>query len=179
MVRQRKGNMVLALRNKFCRTGTNTQLFRTWTIMTCSASSKTHNNFCLCTELRHRWGRWWYFITQKLEHVVWLLLKVRMMWNQNHDNKFEMYYYIQTIFNITLVSDILSSVMRLSSDFKILKKALKSILVACSAHNLELDFMITVEFRNIKFWCSECLAFPSRCFLNVNIYISHVYYQFC
>lgn len=42
-----------------------------------------------------------------------------MMWNQNHDNKFEMYYYIQTIFNVTLVSDILSSVMRLSSDFKL------------------------------------------------------------
>ena len=48
--------MVLALRNKLCRTGANIPLFRTWADMTLAFSSKTHNNFCLCMVLGHRWS---------------------------------------------------------------------------------------------------------------------------
>ena len=71
---------------------------------------------------------WWYHTTQKLGHVFWLPLKVRMMWNQNCDRQCEMFDHIQTKHNVTVTSDIPSGVICLSSDIIALKNLSKSIL---------------------------------------------------
>lgn len=67
---------------------------------------------------------WWYHTTQKLGHVFWLPLKVRMMWNQNCDRQCEMFDHIQTKHNVTVTSDIPSGVICLSSDTIALKNLL-------------------------------------------------------
>lgn len=75
------------------------------------------------------WGtEWWDHMTQKLGHVFWLPLEVRMMWNQNCDRQCEMFDHIQTTRNVTVTSDIPSGVICLSSDIIALKNLLKSIL---------------------------------------------------
>ena len=67
-------------------------------------------------------------MTQKLGHVFWLPLEVRMMWNQNCDRQCGMFDHIQTTRNVTVTSDIPSGVICLSSDITALKNLLKSIL---------------------------------------------------
>ena len=67
-------------------------------------------------------------MTQKLGHVFWLPLEVRMMWNQNCDRQCGMFDHIQTMRNVTVTSDIPSGVICLSSDITALKNLLKSIL---------------------------------------------------